>query len=361
MATPTLITISGTLEERFGVADATASITFIPRQIIRHSDGTVITPNAPYRTVTDADGAFTLQVPATDDPAWTPQGWTYTVVVDTGERKHSWPAAVPYDTPGGQMPLPMPAVSASAGQAYAPIGHTHPGGGGGGGSTAWADITGKPTTFPPVSHNHPISDITSLQAALNGKEASGAATAALAAHLAALDPHSQYLTQAEGDALYAPISEGGGGGGAAPVFVRQRITSGSFPNVEENTWTVVPGLSISVPAVAGDSVELAVFCLLDHAVSALNYYETVVLVAGAAVRFASTGTNAGSVEGDPALYTSNQRFTKVNGPLFNLAVQAGDLEGGNVTFGFAHKGPGSGRIFADSSYPFRWHAVNFGQ
>jgi hypothetical protein len=44
-----------------------------------------------------------------------------------------------------------------------------PGGGGGGGSVSWNDITGKPTTFPPSSHTHPISEITNLQASLNAK------------------------------------------------------------------------------------------------------------------------------------------------------------------------------------------------
>lgn len=34
------------------------------------------------------------------------------------------------------------------------------GGGGGGGSTSWNEITGKPTTFPPSSHTHTISEIT---------------------------------------------------------------------------------------------------------------------------------------------------------------------------------------------------------
>jgi hypothetical protein len=37
------------------------------------------------------------------------------------------------------------------------------------GSTEWDDITGKPTTFPPAPHNHAISEITGLQAALDSK------------------------------------------------------------------------------------------------------------------------------------------------------------------------------------------------
>jgi len=40
---------------------------------------------------------------------------------------------------------------------------------GGGGSTAWDDITGKPTTFPPATHTHPESDITNLVSDLAGK------------------------------------------------------------------------------------------------------------------------------------------------------------------------------------------------
>ena len=38
-------------------------------------------------------------------------------------------------------------------------GHTH----------AWADITGKPTTFAPAAHTHAIADTTGLQSALDGK------------------------------------------------------------------------------------------------------------------------------------------------------------------------------------------------
>ena len=35
----------------------------------------------------------------------------------------------------------------------------------------WDDVTGKPDTFPPSPHNHPISDITNLQTTLDGKQA----------------------------------------------------------------------------------------------------------------------------------------------------------------------------------------------
>lgn len=48
------------------------------------------------------------------------------------------------------------------------------------GSNAWADITGKPSTFPADPHNHPISDVTGLQTALDSKQASDADLTALA-------------------------------------------------------------------------------------------------------------------------------------------------------------------------------------
>jgi hypothetical protein len=41
--------------------------------------------------------------------------------------------------------------------------------GGGGGSSDWADITGKPATFPPSTHSHETGEVTGLDAALAGK------------------------------------------------------------------------------------------------------------------------------------------------------------------------------------------------
>lgn len=74
---------------------------------------------------------------------------------------------------------------------------------GGGGSTAWADITGKPSTFAPSAHGHDwadltgvpstftpsahthvIADTTGLQAALDGKQAAGSYAAATHTHTA---------------------------------------------------------------------------------------------------------------------------------------------------------------------------------
>jgi hypothetical protein len=41
------------------------------------------------------------------------------------------------------------------------------------GVTSWADLSGKPSTFPPSTHGHIVADVTGLQAALDGKQAAG--------------------------------------------------------------------------------------------------------------------------------------------------------------------------------------------
>lgn len=50
---------------------------------------------------------------------------------------------------------------------------------GGSASAAWADITNKPASFTPSAHAHPISDVTNLQAGLDGKAAASHAHSAV--------------------------------------------------------------------------------------------------------------------------------------------------------------------------------------
>lgn len=64
----------------------------------------------------------------------------------------------------------------------------------GGGTSVWGGITGT------------LSDQTDLQSALNGKESTGVAATLDTAHVAAGDPHPQYLTSAEGNAAYSSLA-----------------------------------------------------------------------------------------------------------------------------------------------------------
>lgn len=43
-------------------------------------------------------------------------------------------------------------------------------------AVAWANVTGKPTTYPPATHTHTIAQITNLQQTLDGKVAKSAMT-----------------------------------------------------------------------------------------------------------------------------------------------------------------------------------------
>lgn len=61
-----------------------------------------------------------------------------------------------------------------------------------------------------------ISTVSSLQTALDGKEAAGTAAASMATHLAATDPHSQYTTAAEAAAA-APVQSVAGRTGAVTI------------------------------------------------------------------------------------------------------------------------------------------------
>ena len=56
------------------------------------------------------------------------------------------------------------------------------GGGSGGTAINWSTLTGKPATFPPSSHTHPISEVAGLQTALNSKQAAGSYAPATHTH-----------------------------------------------------------------------------------------------------------------------------------------------------------------------------------
>src|SRR5690606_32403738 len=58
-------------------------------------------------------------------------------------------------------------------------------GGGEAVDVAWADVTGKPSTFPPATHTHAVADVTGLQAAIDGKQAAGSYAAATHTHAVA--------------------------------------------------------------------------------------------------------------------------------------------------------------------------------
>lgn len=242
----------------------------------------------------------------------------------------------------------------------------------------------------PLAHSHAQADVTGLVTALSGKEATGVAAGLVVAHEAASDPHAQYLTQTEGDVRYDAA-------GAATTAVAghvaagdphpQYLTSGEMPtgaqaklvcreawiklgpatNVNLNTgsssWGTLPGFAtLSIPAVAGDRVGLAVNALRQANANLLVDFG--VVVAGTIKRwlggnYTAVSPPGSNYEGDPAFYHTNlpsvsceRRFT----------VAADDVDGANVVFAVLCKvnGAGSALLLCSDENPFYWEATNYG-
>lgn len=208
MARPTLITVKGQLFRVDGTPD-TGSLTFQSRVLALYSlESQGVVPSR-KTVILDEDGKFEIELPATNDPAWAPVGWTYTLVMQLSEDYSIYDVSIPYDSPGAELGLAelIPAtpstgivpgnyaplvhkhaasdiISGTIDMARLPVGlthdtvaygdHTHAGGGSGG-PIAIADVTGLVAALNAkanTSHTHAISDVTGLQTALNGKAAS---------------------------------------------------------------------------------------------------------------------------------------------------------------------------------------------
>lgn len=152
----------------------------------------------------------------------------------------------------------------------------------------------------------------------------------------------------------------GGGGGTAATFARGYITTGDLTMVTDAGWVVQSGTAFSIAAVVGDDIEATVNCLLNTGGAGADYFDLVVVVGGAIVRAASSGTATPAVEGDPAMYPDVDVVFRGTHSSLAFSAVSGDISGGTVTFALAHKGPGGGtpKIYASTAYPFRWSARN---
>jgi hypothetical protein len=201
----------------------------------------------------------------------------------------------------------------------------------------------------------PVSTATAT--ALAGKDPAGAATAAVDAHDGAADPHPQYLTQAEGDGLYATTA-GLVGKATRPILRRAYIANPSdttLPNTG-GLWAPVPGFELQLPAAVGDDVEHTFNGMRGPNADAC--LDIAVIVGSTLVRFLASGTGTPALEGDPAWYTQTT-FIGHSGPR-GFTVTGPDRDGSVVRFVLACKATGAGTVFASTNYPFSWRAINRG-
>ena len=263
MGIPTLITITGTV--RGIVGPVAGRLVFASSTLVRDDSSNDVMVPTEITAIVGADGELNVQIPATDDPGFSPVGWTWEVRPHFPGWKTPFSVAIPYDAPGGELDLSelTPVPPDGTGQLYATFNHTHEGGGGGGdgpdpastvvsetaygqAATAGNALTyargnhthGTPAlptpaaigasatghnhdaSYAAATHGHAITDVTNLQTSLDGKsgtshnhsgvyDPSGTATAAVAVHAGASDPHPQYaIIQYSTGAGYAVANAG---------------------------------------------------------------------------------------------------------------------------------------------------------
>jgi hypothetical protein len=117
-------------------------------------------------------------------------------------------------------------------------------------------------SYADATHSHATSDVTGLDTALAGKEASGTAASLIAVHEAASNPHPTYLTQAEGDALYAALGSAGSGDMAKATYD------------PDDDGKVVSALAADAAPWAGITGKPSTFPPETHAHDDLYYTET---------------------------------------------------------------------------------------
>ena len=205
MARPTLITVRGQFLRIDGTPER-GTVEFQSKVYTLYSSGSTATVPSRIPAVLDADGNLEIEVPATNDPAWAPQGWKYTLILRLSSDYSIFEVDVPYDAPGGEITLaeliPTGASIPINPANYAPLVHTHSAaqivsgviasarlpigttsgtvaagdhthsGGGSGGPIAIDDVTGLTAALngkANTSHTHVVGDVTGLTTALNGK------------------------------------------------------------------------------------------------------------------------------------------------------------------------------------------------
>lgn len=206
----TTVTVRGTYTD-FDGRPASGHVSFAPSTPILLSDGTSVLPTP--LSVAVVNGEFTLDIPATDDLDVTPHGWSYVVVENIGSYHRVLEMLAPA---GADIVLPEvapaePVTPEKAIYVRSVNGDTPDASGNVNvtaevGSVDWTAVENKPTTFPPSAHTHAYSTLTGLPTIPSTPGQVGAEPAgAVAAHVAASDPHPQYLTGDEGDASYADL------------------------------------------------------------------------------------------------------------------------------------------------------------
>lgn len=154
------------------------------------------------------------------------------------------------------------------------------------GATGWATPSGGGVTDHGAltglnDPDHAISAVINLQTTLDGKsavghthsyEATGVAASLDAAHVAAGDPHTQYMTPAEAAAVYAPLARGIPAGGTSGQILAKTsgtdyatgwVASPSPAAPLALTGTVITDVPLTVKGASGQTANILATQLTD--------------------------------------------------------------------------------------------------
>jgi hypothetical protein len=192
MEMPRIITVQGTFIKSDGTPE-TGSLEFYSKVYVVESDGETAMVPSVTRGDLDPLGQVHIELPATDDPAWSPNNWTYTLVMRLSGDFSSKEVVIPYNSPGAILSvsqlvptypsgnvsgnyIPLSAKGAPNGVATLDVNGKIPSAqlpASSGGAPDWSEVLNKPTTFTPSAHTHAVLDVTGLQAILDAKQAAG--------------------------------------------------------------------------------------------------------------------------------------------------------------------------------------------
>lgn len=98
------ITVTGQFIKNDGTPQA-GSVTFTTTQLLQSGvEDLFITPGT-YSATLDGTGAFSLDLPATNDPDWVPQGYTYQLDIVLQGFSRMFTLSIPWTAPGGTLDL----------------------------------------------------------------------------------------------------------------------------------------------------------------------------------------------------------------------------------------------------------------